>query len=84
MKLPLAYYGHPVLRKKSQLIKEITDDLKELIKNMEETMMVHDGIGIAAPQVFHSLALFLIHVPKQIGPDEWGKEKLAFLLIPKF
>jgi len=70
MELPLAYFGNPILRKKGLLIKDINEDILQLVKDMEETMNVFNGIGIAAPQVQRNLALFLINVPLETEDDE--------------
>lgn len=43
--------GDDILRKKSRKVDVIDDKIKELIKDMKETMMANDGVGIAAPQV---------------------------------
>ena len=61
--LPLAYYGDPVLRKKADLIPEITDGIHTLIEDMVETMDACDGMGLAAPQVHHSIQLFVARLP---------------------
>jgi peptide deformylase len=61
--LPLAYYGDPILRKKAEPVGAITSDLKALIEEMIETMDACDGLGIAAPQVHHSIRLFVIRQP---------------------
>lgn len=61
--LPLAYYGEPILQKKAEEITEITPELKQLVEEMVETMDVADGIGLAAPQVHHSIRLFMIRTP---------------------
>ncbi len=63
MKLPLAYYGDPILRKKAVPIKNITPEIKQLVADMIETMDETKGIGIAAPQVHHSLAIFVTRTP---------------------
>ena len=70
MILKLAYYGNPILRKKGQLIENVTDEIKQLVFDMFETMSHYDGIGIAAPQVHHSLSLFVMCVPKVISEDQ--------------
>lgn len=59
MKLRLAYYGDSVLRKKAAPITEITDEIRQLSEDMFETMEANDGCGLAAPQVHHSIALFV-------------------------
>lgn len=69
MKLPIAYYGNPILRKKGARVDAITDELRQLVADMEETMMAHDGIGLAAPQVNHSIALFITRVAENTDED---------------
>lgn len=83
MKLPLAYYGDPILRKKCALVEEINDEIKQLIKDMEETMFAHDGAGLAAPQVHLPLALFITNIPKQVGPEEWIPGTTRVFINPK-
>lgn len=60
MILPIYLYGSAVLRQKAA---EITPDHPELagfLKNLWETMYEADGVGLAAPQVGHSLRVFVI------------------------
>ena len=61
--LPLAYYGDPILRVSAEPITTITPQIKTLIAEMEETMDASQGIGLAAPQVHHSIRLFIIRTP---------------------
>ncbi len=61
--LPLAYYGEPVLRRMADQIEEINDDVKKLVEEMIETMNACEGLGLAAPQVHHSIRLFVIRTP---------------------
>ncbi len=61
--LSLFYYGHPALKKKSLGIKELTPEIRELAAQMLVTVREHEGIGLAAPQVGHSLKLVLLEVP---------------------
>lgn len=61
--LPLAYYGHPILRRLADPIININDDVRHLVAEMVETMDACDGIGLAAPQVHHSIKLFVIRKP---------------------
>jgi len=51
-------YPHPILRKKT---KEVTDfsKIKEIVKEMEETMEKHQGVGLSANQVGLDLSLFV-------------------------
>jgi peptide deformylase len=49
--LEIKKYNNPVLRKKCQEVKEISDDIRKLINDMQETMRENKGVGLAAPQV---------------------------------
>jgi len=70
MKLPLAYYGDAVLRKKAAPIVKITDEIRQLVTDMVETMDANNGCGLAAPQVHRSIALFITCMPIIIDEDE--------------
>lgn len=76
--LPLAYYGDPILTRKADPIADINDDLKKLIEEMIETMEACDGIGLAAPQIHHSIRLFVIRQPieREDGKVEEGDIKV--------
>lgn len=51
MILPVVKYGDPVLITKAEKVEEITDEIRELVANMFETMYASEGIGLAAQQV---------------------------------
>ncbi|MEN9343334.1 MAG: polypeptide deformylase [Chlamydiota bacterium] len=59
-KLQVRYYGDPILRKKCKRVEAITDEIRQLVLDMVETSDANNGIGIAAPQVGHDLALFIL------------------------
>ena len=58
--LEIKKYGEPVLLQKSAEIKEITPEIKTLIKNMFDTMYNAPGVGLAANQVGFALRLCVI------------------------
>lgn len=61
--LKVARMGHPVLRQKARELskKEIqSEEIRRLIRDMIETMQEYTGIGLAAPQVHHSVQLAII------------------------
>ena len=60
MLLPIIAYGHPVLKRKAEVINKDYPKLLELIDNMFETMYNANGVGIAAPQIGLSLRLFIV------------------------
>ncbi len=76
--LPLAYLGEAILRKKAEPIEKITTDIEKLVEHMIETMDACDGLGLAAPQVHHSLTLFVIRKPivNPRGDLELGEVKV--------
>lgn len=83
MKLPLAYYDHPILRVKGKPIEAITDEIRELVDNMVETMIEHNGFGLAAPQVHLSLNLFIMSIPKEQPDGKWLPGQLQIFINPK-
>jgi len=55
-------YGDPVLRAKGVRVKEVTEAIRELAKDMLETMRVARGVGLAAQQVGVAVQLAVIDV----------------------
>jgi len=53
--------NNPILRQKSTPVKNITEDILNLIKDMTETMLEVDGVGLAAPQIGKNIQLFVIN-----------------------
>lgn len=60
MILPIVAYGDPVLKTKAKPITKDYPHLSELVQNMFETMYNAKGVGLAAPQVGHSIRLFIV------------------------
>lgn len=61
-KLPISTYPAPVLKKVAVPVTEFNDELRALIKDMLFTMYHAPGIGLAAPQVGHSIRLFVLDI----------------------
>ena len=68
----------PILRKKSQSLEKVDDDLRKLMDEMLETMYAAPGIGLAAVQIGILKRLIVIDISK----DDQKKEPL-FLVNPK-
>ncbi len=83
MILRLAYYGDSVLRKKGAPVLNIDDSIKQLVKDMAETMEANDGCGLAAPQVHHSLTLFITCIPRYIDEETVLPGELRVFINPK-
>ena len=60
--LPIYVAPHPVLKKPAEPVAAVTDEIRTLIKDMFETMYATRGIGLAAPQVGHSLRVLVMDV----------------------
>lgn len=59
--LQIAQLGHPVLRKDAEEVSDIQDPtVQSLIDDMFATVFDIGGIGLAAPQVYQSLRLFVM------------------------
>jgi len=72
-KLEIKKYGENVLRKKSEAVEKITDEIKSLARDMLETMYAAPGVGLSAPQVGVPLRVCVIDV----DPDK----KTPFIMI---
>ncbi len=83
MKLPLAYYGNPILRKKTKPIEKITAEVCQLVKNMEETLVDVKGVGLAAPQVHQNISLFITMIPKMVDDEVISPGTLRVFINPK-
>ena len=68
-KLPIRVYNDPVLRKKTSVIKKMTEEDKKLIANMIETMYTKDGVGLAATQVGISRRIAVINHTQKKGEE---------------
>lgn len=53
--------NNPILRKKSQPIKKIDEEIKVLAKNMLETMIKNNGVGLSACQVGKNIRMFVVN-----------------------
>ena len=74
MILPIYAYGHPILRKETEEIEEMNEDVKKLIFDMFETMYGSNGVGLAAPQIGKALRLFIVDA-SPFADDEPENEK---------
>lgn len=63
----IVWYPDPVLREKSEEIRDIDSEIKELAQDMLDTMYENNGIGLAAPQVGITKRLITVDIT---GPDK--------------
>jgi peptide deformylase len=57
---PIVRFPDPQLRERSSQIDEVDDDLRQLVADMAETMVMAEGAGLAAIQVGAPLRLFIV------------------------
>lgn len=81
MIFPIIAYGDPVLRKVAVDIQPGDVDLPSFIESMWETMYYSNGVGLAAPQVNHSIRLFTVDTV-QIFESMEEEEKKTYPDVP--
>jgi len=83
-KMRIVANGHPALRKKSEPIGEITENIKELAQRMAYTMLNNEvvGVGLAAPQVGINVRLIVVKTTGEDGRSRQGALAGELLLDP--
>lgn len=71
-------YGEDCLVKESVPVAEITEEIKEILNNMVETMHDANGVGLAAPQVGINQRFFVIDIGDGIVRKIINPEILEF------
>jgi peptide deformylase len=64
---PIRLFGDPVLRTPAQPVTDFDKELRQLVKDLEETMMEAPGAGLAAPQIGVGLRVFTYYVDGTLG-----------------
>lgn len=64
--------GDPVLRRECDPVDEVDEEVRALIRDLEETMYDADGIGLAAPQIGVPLRVFVYDVRDPDDPRAAG------------
>ena len=64
-KRPIIIEPDPILRKKSQSLENVDNDLRKLLDDMLETMYEAPGIGLAAVQIGILKRLIVIDISKE-------------------
>lgn len=58
--LEIRMMGDAVLRRRAEDVDAVDDDVRELVRNMFETMYDADGVGLAAPQIGLSRRIIVV------------------------
>ncbi len=78
MILPIRLYGDPVLRRSADEVSGDSENIRQLIDDMIETMRGAKGIGLAAPQVGRTERIFVADLAAEIRPAE-APEAMVFV-----
>ena len=60
--------GDEILRKKSKVVEEVNDKIRQILEDMVETMHKYNGVGLAAPQIGLLKRLIVIDLYDDKGP----------------
>ena len=69
--------GEEILGKKCKPVREVTDRVRELCRDMIDTMLEQDGVGLAAPQVGVMKRIFVAM------PDHENEEDIYVMINPE-
>jgi peptide deformylase len=83
MTLKILNYKNPLVRKKSEEVREITPEIKRLALDMLETMQAEKGLGLAAPQVGELRRIIAVHLVKDRSADSRVQLAPKILINPK-
>lgn len=70
MKYDVVTYGHPALRQKARPVESVTPELRQLARDMLDTMYRYKGAGLAAQQIGRTEALCVIDVTVRERPGD--------------
>jgi peptide deformylase len=64
---PIRLFGDPVLRTAAEPVKDFDKELRNLVKDLTDTMIDAPGAGLAAPQLGVGLRVFTYYVDDRLG-----------------
>ncbi len=68
-------YGSEVLREKAKPVEKVTDDIRQLAKDMISTMYASNGVGLAAEQIGRTESVCVLDVTPAYGDGAEGEGK---------
>ncbi|MDF8266343.1 peptide deformylase [Luteipulveratus flavus] len=76
---PITIIGHKALHQPTKKVREVTDEIRDLVEDMFETMDAANGVGLAANQVGVRQRIFVYDVP---GEDEDEPDRRGVVINP--
>jgi peptide deformylase len=81
---PVLKMGHPLLRQTAQPVTAFgTDELRDLLRDMDDTMRSLNGAGLAAPQIGVSLRVVIFEVLRNPRYPQAGEVPYTVLVNPE-
>jgi peptide deformylase len=81
---PVLKMGHPLLQQVAQPVAAFgTDELLELVRDMDDTMRALNGAGLAAPQIGVSLRVVIFEVRNNPRYPDAGEVPYTVLVNPE-
>lgn len=68
----ILFADNPILREKSRRIPYPTEEIAELIRDMQETMRQANGVGLAAVQIGVLLRVIVAEIPEDMDDPDAG------------
>lgn len=78
--IPITVYGDKILKKKTQKVNAVDDEIIDKIRNMFDSMRNARGIGLAANQVGYRDSIFILDLN---GTDGYDKFKPLAMINPE-
>ena len=79
--LKISRIGNPILFQQSRPVQDIkSDQVKQIIYNMTDTMLDAKGVGLAAPQIYLSKQIIIFRNPED---QDNAEIKITALINPK-
>jgi peptide deformylase len=73
--------GDTRLRDKSRPVQRVTQEIRQLVDDMIDTMYENDGVGLAAVQIGEMHRILVIEIPED--EEVWGSGELFVVLNPE-
>ena len=66
----ILHYPHPLLREPGRKVEAFTDEIRQLIDDMAETMYAAPGVGLAATQIGELWQIFVVDCAAEGEPSD--------------
>jgi peptide deformylase len=83
MDFKFRYYGDPILRKKSEPIEKVTEEIRKLAGDMVHYIDGNNGIGLSCVQIGMPIRMFVCRSYVENPDGSWGVTPPTFFINPK-